>query len=422
MNAKASGIFITLFLFLSTGCIRSGRDNITLSLIRPNRTPPAVITVRNAVIDLSAVQQTIRGFGGSSAWMTMTDADMNTLCGTDSNQLGLTILRIRIDPAGSAKWPQELNNAQKAMAHRAIVMASPWSPPAAMKTNNSTLNGGNLLTSDYAAYSVFLSSFVTYMAANGAPLYAISVQNEPEISESYESCVWTPANLLNFVKNYAPATGATKLMASESFHFDHAYTDPILNDTTAASHISIVAGHIYGGGIAAYPLAVQEGKEVWMTEHLNMDTTWAGALNTAKEISDCLALANFNAYNFWWLKKSWGPVDSTGNPTRRGYAMAQFARYIRPGYQRVTASYNLSADIYLSAYKNGTSVVIVAINIGDSLVSQPFSISGGAVPGFFTPHITSGTANITTGTMVKVIAGGFTYPLPAQSITTFVSN
>lgn len=31
----------------------------------------------------------------------------------------------------------------------------------------------------------------------------------------------------------------------------------------------IICGHIYGGGLAAYPLAEQKGKEIWMTEHLS---------------------------------------------------------------------------------------------------------------------------------------------------------
>ena len=72
-----------------------------------------------------------------------------------------------------------------------------------------------------------MKSFVDYFKSNGASLYAISVQNEPDIKVDYESADWTPQQLLTFVKTYGDSVG-TKIMASESFHFDHAYTDPIL--------------------------------------------------------------------------------------------------------------------------------------------------------------------------------------------------
>jgi glucuronoarabinoxylan endo-1,4-beta-xylanase len=64
----------------------------------------------------------------------------------------------------------------------------------------------------------------------------------------------------------------------------------------------------------------------------------------------------------------------------------------------------------------------MAVNTGGTIVNQPFTISGGTIPASFTPHITSSTVNISTETSVAVALGGFTYQLPAQSITTFVSN
>jgi len=423
MNKKISGIHLVAFIILIAGCLRPAYNSICPQPFNYNRALPVIIKGGNAIINLNEPRQTIRGFGGSSAWLgALTDAEMNILYGTDSNQFGFTVLRIRIDPSGSSNWGNELANAQKAISHGAIVLATPWSPPAVMKTNNSAKGGGQLDSQSYAAYSTYLGSFAAYMAANGAPLYAISVQNEPDWPAPYESCVWTPGDMFNFIKYYAPATGSTKLLAAESDQFNHAFTDPILNDSLACSYLSIVGGHIYGGGLIPYPLAISKGKEVWMTEHQDTSTSWAGALKTAKEISDCLAVADFNVYNFWWLKKSWGPVDSLGNPAKRGYAMAQFARFIRPGYQRVNATYQPSANIYLSAYTCGARLVIVALNMGDTIVSQPITITGGQIPGIFTPHTTSANENLSAETRIKVEQDGFIYRLAAQSITTFVSD
>jgi O-glycosyl hydrolase len=60
-----------------------------------------------------------------------------------SNQIGLTIIRLRIDP--NKDWAAELSNAKKATARGAKVMATAWTPPASMKTNNNVA-GGELKT------------------------------------------------------------------------------------------------------------------------------------------------------------------------------------------------------------------------------------------------------------------------------------
>src|SRR5580658_4259563 len=76
-------------------------------------------SAQTADINFLASQQTIEGFGGSTAWMPqMSTAQVNALYGTGSGQLGLSILRVRIDPSsttGGANWAMELANAQQAI-------------------------------------------------------------------------------------------------------------------------------------------------------------------------------------------------------------------------------------------------------------------------------------------------------------------
>jgi glucuronoarabinoxylan endo-1,4-beta-xylanase len=158
-----------------------------------------------------------------------------------------------------------------------------------------------------------------------------------------------------------------------------------------------------------------------MTEHLDTLTTWASVLSTAKEIHDCLATANYSAYLWWYLKRFYGPIDENGQITRRGYVMAQFSKYVRPGYQRIDAS-NPTANVYVSAYKGNGKVVIIAVNMNSSSQRVKFSISGGAVPGSFTPHITSNSKNLSTEAVVNVSGNSFTCDLPASGVITFVSN
>jgi glucuronoarabinoxylan endo-1,4-beta-xylanase len=375
-----------------------------------------------AKIDINATEQTIRGFGGATVFRPdLSDADITTLFGNDNdNQLGLNILRIRVNPYGTSQWGAELNNAKRVKALGALIMATPWSPPASMKTNNNT-TGGRLNHASYGAYAAYLKNFSDYMTSNGAPLYALSIQNEPDIRVTYESCDWTAQEMTEFIRNNTFEFGNTKLMAAESFQFRQPFTDTILNDATAASKVGIIGGHIYGGGLKKYDNALNKGKEVWMTEHLDTLTTWPAVLATAKEIHDCLAVANYNAYLWWYAKRFYGPINENGQITKRGYVMAQFSKYIRNGYQRIGAS-SPDADVYISAYKGSGKLVIVAINTGGIAKRLRFFLNGATLPGSFTPHITTATQNLTPEAPVNVSDSGFYYSVPASGVISFVSN
>src|SRR5262249_55419688 len=146
------------------------------------------------------------------------------------------------------------------------------------------------------------------------------------------------------------------------------------------ANVDVIGGHIYGGGLADYALARNNGKEVWMTEHLNTDTSIDGVMQTAKEMGDSMAVGNYNAHLWWYLKRFYGPIDDNGNRTKRGCVMAQFARWVRPGYVRVNATYNPTTNVFVAAFKSGSAVRIVAVNTGASAVTQAFSITGGAAP------------------------------------------
>lgn len=98
------------------------------------------------VVDEALTKQVIRGFGWSSAWHgALTTSEADALFTT----IGLSILRVRIDPTGA--WSDEIGNAQLAQARGALVIATPWSPPASMKDNGSTISGA-LLPQHYGDY------------------------------------------------------------------------------------------------------------------------------------------------------------------------------------------------------------------------------------------------------------------------------
>ncbi|MGD8779408.1 MAG: FlgD immunoglobulin-like domain containing protein [Ignavibacteria bacterium] len=437
----------------STFTVRVQNTSTTTPLIVPVELENVVIqndtTVNFSVtyvpvadIDFDSLHQIIRGFGAANivGWRPdMTDSEIETAFGTGDGQLGFSILRLRISP-DSTQWSVNVSSAKKVYDKGVLVFASPWTPPASMKTNNSTV-GGELSESSYADYAAYLNRFTEYMADNGVPLYAVSLQNEPDITVTYESCDWTSSQFVKFLQENTSAIG-TKIIAPESYHFDHDLSDPILNDSLACANLDIVGGHIYGGGLASYPLAEEKGKEVWMTEHLTESNhsanIWSFAMDVGLEMNSVMK-ANMNAYVWWYIVRYYGPIgdgeESTtypdenfsakGEVTKKGYVMSQFSRFIRPGYYRVESSVSpSSSSIKVTAYKDPASskIVIVAVNSGTSEAEPVFRIQNGIMTITFTPYTTSESKNCEQGDKFDVTGDNFTYTLEPSSITTFVSD
>lgn len=384
-----------------------------------------------AVIDLDSTHQVIRGFGAANIrpWRAdMTASEIETAFGTEDGQIGFSILRLRV-PYDPSEFSLNDSTARAACSLGVTLIASPWSPPPSMKNNNNPI-GGYLLAAYYDDYAEHLDSFVTYMAANNAPIYAVSVQNEPDISVSYESCDWSAGQMLTFMQDNAPSIG-TKVMAPESFQFRWEMSDPILNDATACANLGMVAGHIYGGGLDPYPLAEEKEKEIWMTEHYTESASsgnvWPLALDVGTEIHNVM-VAGMSAYVWWYIVRYYGPIaDGTyatkGTVTKRGWIMSQFARFIRPGYLRVECDDNPQSGVYASAYRDSTlsKVIIVAVNTALSARNQTFAFQDGN-PEIFTSYVTSGTKSCSEDTTILVINDSLDVTLDAQSVTTFVSG
>ena len=383
-----------------------------------------------ATIYLDNSKQVIRGFGAANIlpWRPdMTTDEVNKAFGTGDGQIGFSLLRLRV-PWDSSEFNLNIPTALAAQNMGVEIIASPWTPPPWMKTNNYIV-GGRLHDTSYTSYAAHLKSFVDYLANNGIQLSAISVQNEPDVRVTYESCDWNAATMLRFMKENAPSIGID-VFAPESANFNHGISDAILNDPVALANTAFIGGHIYGGGLEPYPLAQSKGKGIWMTEHLVLETAWEDNLATGKEILDCMN-AGMSAYIWWYIVRFYGPIydDDPRTPvgavkgeiSKRGYVMSQFARFVRPGYLRISATKNPQQGIYLSAYKNGSDVVIVAINNNSQAINQSFKIQNGSVSSF-TQYVTSSSKNCELGSSIQVSNSSFTTTLDGSSITTFVSN
>jgi glucuronoarabinoxylan endo-1,4-beta-xylanase len=287
-------------------------------------------------------------------------------------------------------------------------------------TRNGVANQKRLSYSMYATYAQYLNAYVTYMKNNGVNLYAISVQNEPDYASTWTW--WTPAEMLNFVKNNAGSI-TCKVIAPESFQFIKNMSDPFMNDPVGLANVDIIGGHLYGTPLSnfAYPLFQEKGtgKSLWMTEHYFDTDGITDIMNMSKEIHDCMVTGQMNAYVYWWITYGNGLATSSGTIYKRAYVLGQFAKFIRPGYYRVDATANPTSNVYVSAYKGDNTLVIVAINTGNSSVSQKFTIQNGTVS-TVSSYATDNSRNLVAGSAINVTSNSFTAQLPAQSITTFV--
>lgn len=379
-------------------------------------------------INFSTTYQTIRGFGTSTAWQpVLSSAQANSLFGTGPGQVGLTILRSRIDPSsttGGSNWATERSNAQQAQSinSQVIVFATPWTPPAVWKTNNS-VDDGALLTADYDNFANYLNAFIAYEKAGGVNLYAISVQNEPDFLPSYESCGYSGAQMDAFIAKEGGKIN-TRLMMPESDTFNTNESDPTLNDSNAVGFVSIVAGHTYGTNPFYYTNAKNKGKDVWMTEVTytpaagsSAQPTISDAISAAKLYHQSMAVAQYNAYVYWWT-----PLLLNGsNPNYYAYALGQYSRFVRPGYVMTGANNNPTSGVYVTSFKGNNNYVIVAVNSNSSASSINFSMSGATISSM-TPYQTNASGGLIQEGAVSVSNNSFVYSLQGQSITTFVGT
>lgn len=377
-----------------------------------------------ATVSSSVSHQRMDGFGAGVVFLDaglnpLSDEQMDQLYGTGPGQFGLTLIRVRVSPTGN--YTDALESGRKAHVRGAKILATPWTPPASMKTNNDIV-GGSLLPSEYGNYVAYLNSFLTTMADYGAPVSVLSLQNEPDIAVTYESAFWTAEQFRVFSRDYAGAMNAPVMMP-ESFRFDQAVSNSTLNDPTAAANVDYIGGHLYGAGVRDYPLARALAKPIWMTEFLINDQSMASALSTAEQINDTLTTGNMSAY-IWWktIGNANGLLNAAGAPQRRGYVMGQFSRFVRPGDLRVDVSTN-TGPLSISAFIDSASgrFAVVAVNNTTFAETQTISLDG-IVASAVAPWITSVTQSLQQQPAIDVSNGSFTFEIPAQSVVTFAGT
>lgn len=385
-------------------------------------------------VNPSKTYQTIRGFGGINLpeWVgsDMTSAQVQKAFGNGDDELGLTILRVYVSD-DSNSWSRAVPTALAAQKLGATVFATPWNPPASMRN---TVNGGvaggkyQLRKDKWADYAKHLNSYVKFMESKGVNLYSVSVQNEPDYAADWT--YWSASDLASFIAQYGKqVTSGTKakLMSPESFQYRKDIYNAILNNSAAYNNTDLFGTHFYGTQRSQmdFPALENSGKEIWMTEvyvpnsEANSNERWPEAIKVSENIHNGLVVGNLNAYVWWYIRRNYSPMNENGTISKRGYCMAQFSKFVRPGDVRIDATEQPATNVLVSAYKNNKNqVTIVAVNNSDDGYAQQFSV--GKNISDIDRWRTTSNENLAKTENLEYSGDSFWAQLPARSVSTFV--
>lgn len=135
------------------------------------------------------------------------------------NDKELTSFSIEVDKR--FKIPM-IKKAMGLIQNNLVFYASPWSPPAFMKSNQNMLKGGKLLPEFNQAWANYYVKFINAYEKEGIPVWGITVQNEPMAVQKWESCVFSAEEERDFLKNYlGPTMVKSGLKSKKIVVWDH---------------------------------------------------------------------------------------------------------------------------------------------------------------------------------------------------------
>jgi hypothetical protein len=203
---------------------------------------------------------------------------------------------------------------------------------------------------------------------HGAPIFAISAQNEPDFASAYDGCRWAGPTQRDFFRILGPKLEASGLKGygggkewdkiwlstGDTAGLPGSVGNNVVNDTGstgASQYVEIAARHNYGSmapyddGITA--ISLSKGlKEIWMTEH--SDTTsragtgttmytamsgWNWVWHVPNEVYNSFVLNQESAFIWWTSKRFYGYLGEGEYGTTnsailpRGHVMAHFSKY-----------------------------------------------------------------------------------------------
>jgi len=275
---------------------------------------------------------------------------------------------------------------------RIKILATPWSPPAWMKSNDSLVKG-SLRPEAYDALARYFVKFVKAYEQAGVPIFGVTMQNEPlNLDADYPSMIMSASEQAAFLGSALGPAFRAAGVHSKIFIFDHNwdlvhFPIEVLADTKAAAYTSGIAIHCYGGNAAAQSELHERfpALAIWMTEcsggawqkanlldeqvRLIIDSTrnWSRSV-----ILWNLALDQNHEPHLGGCKNCRGviTVNQTDNaaeviPTVDFTALAHVSKFVRPGARRIESNTFGPGSLEDVAFRNPDgSLVLLVLNSG----------------------------------------------------------
>ena len=263
-------------------------------------------------VDDSRIFQPIEGFGfaltGGSAYLLgrltarARAALLQELFGPTDASVGMSCLRLTIGASDLGRKDFSYRQHREGKAHLAgfnlaagdpdvvpvlqeileinpavKIIASPWSAPPWMKTNDSFI-AGSLKPEYYAEYAEYFVQYIEAMHRHGIHVSAVPPQNEPHNPKNEPSMVMTAIEQAAFIKGYLGPALRKRAPGTEILCWDHNCDEPeyplqVLADAEARAYIGGVAWHLYNGK----PEVMSKVRESHPTQKVYFTEQWVSA-------------------------------------------------------------------------------------------------------------------------------------------------
>jgi glucosylceramidase len=311
------------------------------------------------------------------------------------------------------------------------VLASPWSSPGWMKSNNALSNqsnGGTLLTADYRPYANYLVKFIQAYARAGIRIQAITPANEPTVATPYPGLNLPESAEANFIADYLqPALSAaslnTKIYGNElSWDQFSRYATPLATDTSARPDLAGTAWHCYFGSPSV--MSQLQGQAPTRDQIVDECSPEIRSFGTPEFLIS--TLRNWASVDAIWSIA----LDPTGNPIQtpnhcggcRGavsidqttgavkflpeyYQLGQVSAFVQPGATRIDSS------TFVTYGTDSSNIETISSGLDDVAFLDP---DGSKV------LVAYNNSSASIAFAVESRGAYFSYTIPAQAMTTFV--
>ncbi len=299
-----------------------------------------------------------------------------------------------------------IQSAQKIAGRPITLFASPWSPPAWMKTNGQMNHGGRLKPEYREAWARYYCRYIREYEQEGITIWGISVQNEPAAVQTWDSCEYTAEEERDFVREYlGPTLEKEGLSHIRVIIWDHnrnalfERAKVVFDDPNASKYVWGAGFHWYESDNFDNVRLVHEvypDKHLIFTEGCQEGGPHLGSWDTGERYGKSM-LHDLNSWTEGWV--DWNLVlDETGGPNHVGnlcsapiiadtrkntllyqssyYYIGHFSRFITPGAKRIICATTLD-DLEATAFLNPDGqIAVVVMNRTDTPLTFTVKYAG----------------------------------------------